>query len=113
LRNWPNITYFLFGALYTSASCIEPKWTQSLQISETIRKGSSIIFILPQKPEFHHLAFPIPKPITAANPEKTWATELGWDDELQQIISVLGRCSCEVMGPCGASEQRLSFESQE
>jgi hypothetical protein len=83
-------THSLPGAEYTSASCIEPQWTQSLQIGEITRKGSSIIFIVPQEPESCHSAFPIPKPTTAASPAETWATELGWDDELQRIASVLG-----------------------
>ncbi|KIL56589.1 hypothetical protein M378DRAFT_16983 [Amanita muscaria Koide BX008] len=83
-------THSLPGAQYISASCIEPHWTQSLQIGEITRKGSSIVFIVPQELESCHSAFPIPKLTTAASPAETWATELGWDDELQRIASVLG-----------------------
>lgn len=91
-------THSLPGAQYASASCIEPQSTQSLQIGEITRKGSSIIFIVPHEPESHHSAFPIPKSTTAASPAETWATELGWDDELQRIASVLGRLKEDAVG---------------
>ena len=82
-------THSLPGAQYASASCIKPQWTQSLKIGEITKKGSSIIFIVPHEPESCHAAFPVPKPTTAASPAETWAMELGWDDELQQIVSVI------------------------
>lgn len=88
----------LSGAQYASASCIEPQSTQILQIGEITGKGSSIIFIVPHETESHHSAFPIPKSTTTASPAETWATELGWDDELQRIVRVLGRLKKDAVG---------------
>ena len=80
----------LSGAEYTSATSIDPQWTQKIMFREVNRAGSNTVFIVPHHPVSDTPVFPLYPLTLAEHPgEPSWATTLGWDVELTQISKVL------------------------